>query len=247
MSEACVDAPGGLRSPSMPRRDGRYAMNHIPGFLLVRTPEAAVRDWRISNAASSPRRPVYGVPVGRQSDGRAARAYRGKGRTVLQPWHEALMDHHVMWRWWQESPDALRRARELEDGGTVRNDAFTSRSEAEEVRSLLVDARDWEVVLVGDPDSSEGPQVDAVLGYEPAEPRCDHDSLVSDVMFFPRWYGPDPDGVRFEAFYEALNEHGLFGDPRQAAEFRAAAARSLKIDEAEWPVVRIGRGTPLRG
>jgi hypothetical protein len=57
------------------------------------------------------------------------------------------------------------------------------------------------------------------IGFEGSYFDGDHFSPSCDCMMIPRWHGTDKEGVLFKAYFEKLNEYGMFTTVDAVKEF----------------------------
>jgi hypothetical protein len=193
------------------------------GFLLVKTFESLYRAFE----RPTPRHvALYSVPRRGLEPDVAPKKYRGIFRHPL--WASSWLLGRRFTRCSNGrilgTPLAKRAASlaitYLASHGRAEDNFICSLCDALDVRSLLGNPEEWEIIWVARTEARvKPPPFTWRLGFEPSHFYPDHFSAVCDCLCFPKWHGTDKEGTLFEDHHARLNEHALFDSAEDAAAF----------------------------
>ena len=180
-------------------------VNIEAGFLIVKTFARLYSEYKDRYDL---RRDVYAMPRVDREPERSPIQYRGLDRDALDDYADSKLDAEI-----QLALLAL-------DNRAVEGITF-AQSDAEEVYSLLGPLQpDYEIIWSRIAGSSAAPPDGYVaIGFEPSYFANDHFSPSCDCMLIPRWHGTDMEGELFLPYFQQLNVHGLFADPKATQDF----------------------------
>jgi hypothetical protein len=174
------------------------------GFLIVKTFPKLYRDYAERYKLS---RDIYAVPRIDRGPQDCKVQYRGLGRDALDPYENSEIRAEV-------------RMLELERDARCEDGFLFDFADVQDVLRLLEDRPDYEVIWTRIAHSlAPPPKGYHLVGYEPSYFSDDHFSASCDCMLFPRWHGTDEEGTLFTAYFQKLNQYGLFSSEQEARDF----------------------------